>query len=161
MVPGSIFKLGATMKQILLGCAFLIATTGALVAADATGTKPAAAPMASQNFTCKGDVWVVRKSQIIPGGSLEGFMKAVADQIAWYRANGVTTNEQRVGRVFTYNSDTHERKLVEDEVVTIHMSQPQTEKLPRGDAKWDAFVAEFRANSKMIDETELCMAPKA
>jgi hypothetical protein len=145
------------MRNVLASLLLLALPAFSAQAAD-TKTAP---PSNGQSFSCPGEVWVVRKSKIVPGGSLAGFMKAVADQTAWYRANGITTSDERVGRVFVYNSDTHERKLVEDEVVTFHMAQPQAEKRPRGDAKWDAYVAEYKANSKLIDETEVCMAPKA
>ena len=153
---GDVVLGGSFMQRQLAALAVILASFTTVGASD---IKPAPAPMAKP-YECKGEVWVVRKSQIIPGGTFAGFMKAVADQTAWYRANGITTNEQRVGRAFETNSDTHERKLIEDVVVSIHINQPQTDALPRGDAKWKAFVDEFKANSKILEETDLCMAAR-
>ena len=140
------------MKSLMLAGALVLASVGIAFAADA----PAASPYAS----CKGEIWVIRKSQIIPGGTYEGFLKAVADQTAWYRKNGVTTNEQRSGKVFETDAQFNVTKLSSDMVETVHINAPKMKELPVNDAGWKAFVAEFQANSKIVEETQVCVNPK-
>jgi len=142
------------MQSLMLAAALACACIGTALAADAPA--PSASPFAS----CKGEVWIIRKSQIIPGGSYQGFLKAVADQSAWYRKNGVTTNEQRVGRVYDTDAQGRVTKLSDGTVETVHINSPKLASLPVNDDGWKAFVAEFQANSKIIDETEVCVNPK-
>jgi hypothetical protein len=48
---------------------------------------------------CFGDMTTIRLSQIKPGGTLQGFLKAVEAHKAWYRANGITDNDIVAARV--------------------------------------------------------------
>ena len=59
------------------------------------------APVSGQTAgpACFGDMATIRLSQIKPGGSLQGFLKAVEAHKAWYRANGVTDNDIVAARV--------------------------------------------------------------
>ena len=142
------------MRQALIGTVLLVLSVSVAQAAD---QKPAQSP--APKLKCEGEYWVIRKSEIIPGGTLDGFKKAVADHNAWYRKNGVTNNTQRVGRVVVAAKD-QAPKLADNIAVTIHTNAPHDEdKLPRNDADWKAFVAEYRANSKIIEETPVCMDP--
>ena len=141
------------MRHVLMATVLLTSA----VTAQAADQKPA--QPAAPEFKCDGEIWVIRKSEIIPGGTLDGFKKAVADHNAWYRKNAVTGNAQRVGRVIVMAKD-QPPKLADTIVVTVHVNAPHDEdKLPRNDAAWKTFVAEYRANSKIIEETPVCMDP--
>lgn len=135
----------------------LFASAGAL-AADPPPAPAPAGPAATP--ICDGDIWIIRKSQIIPGGSLIGFVKAFNDQAAWYRANGAPYGDQKIGHVLRYNPQARERAAVEDQIVTIAI-QPKADNLPRRNAEWKAFSAEYKANSRILEELQVCVTAKS
>lgn len=73
---------------------------------------------------CEGDYTVVRVSQIKAGGSMQGFLAAVAAHQAWYRSHGFTGNRIVVARVITGNPVTGTAQYSDQEVVTLHFSPP-------------------------------------
>ncbi len=107
---------------------------------------------------CDGDITVVRVSQIKPGGSMEGFMSAVAAHKAWYRANGFTGNEIVAARVIVQDHTTGAVKYSDSEVLTYHFRPPAMGNPPnRGDAAWNAYVKQYRDNSDIKSEYTTCM----
>ncbi len=59
---------------------------------------------------CDGDVANVRLTEIIPGGTMEGYLQAVDAHRAWYRAHGYKDNEIFVSKLMVEDPATH--KLV-------------------------------------------------
>lgn len=113
--------------------------------------------VAAEGPTCDGEIWIVRKSRIIEGGTMEGFLQAIEAQMAWYRANGVMTNETAVGPVLAATLGITPQPF-ENLVMTIHMDSPRSpaDDLPYGDAAWDAFVQRFAENSEIVEESRFC-----
>jgi hypothetical protein len=104
---------------------------------------------------CDGMVVITRVSAVKPG-MMSKFLEASAANLAWYRTNGVTTNQIGVGKVAKKDgsgwSDT--------EALTYHLNPPGPEvKLPRNDAGWKAFVKMFDESST-IKATYVTCAPK-
>jgi len=111
-------------------------------------------------LSCDGDVVTVRVSQIRSGGSIQGFMSAVAAHKAWYRANGIKDNDVVAARVFV-KEPTGAMKYSETTVLTYHFRPPAPERTPnRGDATWNAFVRLYLENSDIKAEYTTCM-PKS
>ncbi len=110
---------------------------------------------------CEGDYTVVRVSQIKPGGSMQGFLAAVAAHQAWYRSHGFTGNRIVVARVITGNPVTGTARYSDGEVVTLHFNPPgMGNPAGAGDAAWNAYVKLYRDNSAITSEYVTCM-PKA
>lgn len=130
----------------------------ALSAALAALTLAAAAPALAQtpNELCpNGQLALVRTSKLKPGGDKAGFEKAVHDNLAWYRSKGITTNQQLAATVLISEDGGKTWKASSDTVASVHLNPPSSR--PANDAAWDAFVAEFRANSDIATETMLCV----
>ena len=107
---------------------------------------------------CDGDIAIVRVSQILPGGSMQGFLAAAAAHKAWYRANGVKDNDIVVSRVLAEDEKTHAIKYSETEVLTYHLRPPAPERTPnRGDEAWKAYVKQYRDNSEIKFEYMTCL----
>jgi hypothetical protein len=107
---------------------------------------------------CDGDIAVVRVSQIKPGGSMQGFMAAVAAHKAWYRTHGFTDNEIVASRVIVADPMTGALKYSDKEVLTYHLRPPGLGDPPgRGDAAWNAYVKLYQQNSDMKSEYVTCM----
>lgn len=102
----------------------------------------------AQDVCSGGHPVFVRVSKIKPGQAAL-FAKAVADQQAWYRGHGITTNQQMFGAVFTPTG------VSPDQVMTVHMDAPLQR--PATDAGWNAFIQEFHASSDMVSETRACV----
>ncbi len=95
---------------------------------------------------CDGQYAVVRVSKLKPGqGAL--FARATADQVAWYRGKGITTNSFKVGTML--DGAGAEQRL------TLHLNAPAERPAP--DAGWNAFVQEFRDSSDILTETRVCL----
>jgi hypothetical protein len=105
---------------------------------------------------CDGQYVTVRVSKLKPGGTTAGFMKAVADQEAWYRSKGITKNSQLAGKVFTTTGG--KGAYQDGALLTIHMNAPDSGLTPPSDAAYAAFVKEFRDNSDIVSETRACLA---
>jgi hypothetical protein len=107
---------------------------------------------------CDGDIAVVRVGEIKPGGSMNGFMAAVAAHKAWYRANGVTNNVIVASRVIVKDKTTGEQKYSETEVISYHIRPPDSSRIPhRGDAAWKAYVKQYADNEEIKSEYMTCM----
>ena len=77
-----------------------------------------AAPALAQNAmpACNGDIAIVRVSEIKPGGTMKGFLDAVAAHQAWYRNNGVKDDEIVASRVIVKDEKTGAFKYSEKEI---------------------------------------------
>lgn len=126
--------------------------------------------LATQNFAqapapalpaCDGNYVTVRVSEIKPGGSIKGFLDAVAAHKAWYRANGITDNDIFAVRVIVQDEKTKAFSYSDKEIMTYHVNPPGPARTPkRGDAAWNAYVKMYRDNSDIKTELMTCM-PKA
>ena len=108
---------------------------------------------------CFGDMTTVRLSQIKPGGSVQGFLKAVEAHKAWYRANGVTDNDIVAARVLVRDEKTGlPIKYSDTEVMSFHLRPPAASRTPnRNDAGWEAFVKQYREHSDLKSEDWTCI----
>lgn len=108
---------------------------------------------------CFGDMTTVRVSQIKPGGSLQGFMKAVEAHKAWYRANGVMDNDIVAARVFVRDEKTGApAKHSDTEIMSFHLRPPAASRTPnKNDAAWEAFVKQYRDNADLKSEYWACI----
>jgi hypothetical protein len=121
-----------------------------------------AAPAQAQNATptCFGDIATVRLSQIKPGGTVQGFLKAVEAHKAWYRANGITDNDIVAARVVAKDEKTGlpTGKYSETEVMSFHLRPPAASRTPnKNDAAWQAFLKLYRENSDLKLEYWACV----
>lgn len=132
-------------------------TSALAAAAILCAVSPVAAQAADnpQALCPNGQLVIVRTSQIKPEGSKAGFDKAVADNQAWYVAHGQTKNKQVGGRVLTRDKATG-WSVSPDMVATVHVNPPGPEAGP-ADAAWNAFVAEYQANTNMVSQTMICL----
>lgn len=115
------------------------------------------AALAEDSDPCKGHYTVVRKSEIIDGGSMAGFLEAAKDQQAWYRANGVTKNEIIASPVVLVDEASGATSVSDKLAMTFHVNAPGPDMdLPKGNEGWNAFVAKYEANSKILETTLVC-----
>jgi len=146
------------MKMKWVG--FLIASLGYL-SLPSMGQNTVAAPIANastQQQACEGTLTVVRLSDVKPGKADE-FLAATAAQLAWYRANGVTSNQIYAARILVKDPVTNQSAYSDTQFVTFHINPPRGEaKLPREDAGWKAFVKLFRESSEVKTEYTTCTA---
>lgn len=105
---------------------------------------------------CAGDYVTVRVSRILPGGSMKGFLAAVAAHKAWYRANGFKDNEIVASRVILHEDATGKYSYSDKEVITYHFRPPSNVK-NRDDDAWKAYVKQYRDNSEIVSEYFSCM----
>jgi hypothetical protein len=126
----------------------IIAAAAALVVPTVAAAQPKPAAGCSQ-----GEFTRIRLSKIKPGGSLAGFRDAVAAHTRWYKAHGYRI-EQRIAPVVKFAKG--KTGPAPQEVMTFATSDD----VPRDkhDAAWNAFVANYRANSEIERETIVCMA---
>lgn len=130
-----------------------IAAAAAVVCAAAPLAANAAA--SAKDLCPSGQLVIIRTSQIKPGGSKAGFDKAVADNQAWYVAHGLTKNKQVGGTVLTFDKASG-WSASPDMVATVHVNPPGPE-AGAADAAWNAFVAEYQANTNMVSQTMICL----
>jgi hypothetical protein len=107
---------------------------------------------------CDGVPVVLRISDIVNGGSVEGVKKAAQMHEAWYRNNGVMKNRQVIGEVYT----TDGRNITADnsKVVSLHINRPSPDEGTAtrnwGDAGFKEFVAQYNKNNKVTNEINVC-----
>ena len=131
------------MKAIIIG-----------VGLAALVSLPAAA--ADTHLCAKGQIAIIRVSTIKAGGTRAGFDKAVADQIAWYRGHGVTSNKIVEADVIDLTGG--EPRISSKEAITIHYDPPVADGAqPAVDDGYKAFVKEFRDNSDITVEKSVCL----
>ncbi len=105
---------------------------------------------------CNGDLEHIRISEIKPGGTMQGFMNAVDAHRAWYRANGITSDEIFAVPLRIRDEQTHEWKISDKQAMSFHINPP--DKNPNeGNESWKAFVKQYQDNSKVISEYTICM----
>ncbi|MDB5738185.1 MAG: hypothetical protein JWO65_1853 [Sphingomonas bacterium] len=102
---------------------------------------------------CDGTYATIRTSSILPG-KMPLFEKAVADQAAWYAAHPNGSAAHLV-RVLHTDPKTHAVAYSDDEAMTLTTHNKPGE--PERDGAWAAFVAEFKASSKVKDEHRVCL----
>jgi hypothetical protein len=95
---------------------------------------------------CDGEFSIVRISAIRPTGSIEGFMKAVEAQKAWYRSHGYKDNKIYTRKIFILDPVSGKWQYADKEVMVIHVRPPQS---VERDAAWRAFVKQYRDNSQI------------
>lgn len=133
MIPGRLVPIAAVA---ILGC---------MAGAHAAMAAPKA------EFCKTGNLVVIRLSAITPNGSMAGFMKAAADNAKWYIDHGYPNDEVVTAPVKAPDGDAKAR----DRILTIHY-RFHTVPASRQDPAWNAFVAEYRANSDIISEMTAC-----
>lgn len=120
-----------------------------------------AAPALGQTAgpACFGDMATVRISHIKPGGTVQGFLKAVEAHKAWYRANGITDNDIVAARVLVRDEKTGLPARYSDvEIMSFHLRPPAASRtLNKNDAAWEAFVKQYRDNSDLKSEYWTCI----
>jgi hypothetical protein len=142
------------MKIIHLALAAALASAAPAAAQElAQEQAPANDPYADAKALCGGPIAILRGSRIIEGGTMDGFLAAVAAHSAWYRDHGYTENHQEVLRVVA-EGDAGQRILSEDQVMTLHINPVVPEER---DDEWTAFVDQYRANSMIETETYVCL----
>jgi hypothetical protein len=131
---------------------YLLFLTGFLVLSASSAMAQNAAPK------CDGDIAIVSIYQIKPGGTMDGFMAAVAAHQAWYRLNGINENQVVASRVIVKDDATGGTKFSDSEVLTYHVRPPSDERTPEmGDAPWKAFEKQYSDNAEKKTEYTTCM----
>lgn len=124
-----------------------------LAAIAATLLPGAVSAQSSTQSACpSGELTRIRLSKIKPAGSMAGFNRAVAAHTAWYKSHGFKLTQRVAPVLVTANG---KQQVSRDEVMTLSAG----DNVPRDkrDAGWDAFVAQYRANSTVEKETIVCM----
>jgi hypothetical protein len=99
---------------------------------------------------------ILRVNQIKPGGSVAGLRKAIADHAAWYRSHGYDSDRIEWGHFIEIDPKTQLPRIAPDKIITLHFGV-STVPPEKRDAGWQAFVAEYDANSLAITTTLSCM----
>lgn len=114
-----------------------------------------AAPAMAATGPCKvGEPAVIRISKISAKGSMAGFKKAAEDHMKWYASHGYTKDRQLVAPVMVMQGNMPVESP--DQVMTLHTHSTPVP-MDKRDAGWNAYVAEYRANSDIISETMVCL----
>jgi hypothetical protein len=116
----------------------------------------AAIPASAADLCPSGDVAKIRISKVTPSGSMAGIAKAVADHGKWYADHGFTEDRMIFAPILVYDAANKTMTVAADQVMTIHTHAHEVPK-DRRDAAWDAYVAEYRANSEVASETVVCL----
>ena len=115
------------------------------------------AVLSGQNapLACDGNLATVRISEIKAGGSVDGFLAAVAAHKAWYVSHGVEGDQIFATRIVLRDEKTRARSYSNKEFMTFHIhgSTPS----PKHDEAYDAFVKLYRENSDIKSEHDICM----
>ncbi len=101
-----------------------------------------------------GRTATIRISSIKPTGSMDGFRQAAAAHLAWYKSHGFKT-EQSIVPVLSYDRAADAERVSTTEIMTIRTGDD----VPRDkhDAAWDAYVAQYKANSDIVAERRICL----
>lgn len=117
----------------------------------------APAPGAYAALPCDGDVANVRLTQILPTGTMKGYLQAVDEHRAWYRAHGYKDNQIFVSRLMVPDPAKHELKYSDTEVLAFHIRPPFMPGSKNHDAAWDLFHKHYSENSKIEVGYNVCM----
>jgi len=114
----------------------------------------------SASLACEGRIATVRVSEIKAGGTVDGFLAAVAAHKAWYAAHGMAAEQIFATRVIVRDEKTRAQSYSDKQFLTfhIHASAPgQAQPGPKHDEAYDAFVKLYRDNSDIKSEYNMCM----
>jgi hypothetical protein len=114
------------------------------------------APIAAQAAAAcaEGDIAKLRMSKVPASGSMAGLAKAVADHQKWYRDHGYP-DRIVLAPVMTFDRASGRMVALPDQAMTLHLASHEVPAAKR-DAAWDAYVAEYKANSQVTSETIIC-----
>lgn len=107
-------------------------------------------------LACDGRRATVRISEITPGGSVKGFMEAVAAHRAWLFSHGLTKDEVTTVPVIDRDEKTHTRSYSNKQFWSIHI-HGSNEPEPKHDEAYDAFVKMYRDNSDIKSAYDICL----
>ena len=114
-------------------------------------------PVAEQAPLCpSGNIAVIRISKITPAGSMAGFRKALADHAKWYADHGYGEDVISAAPILLFDAATNGVSKSPDTIMTFH-THAHDVPMDKHDKAWDAYVAEYRANSNIQTETMVCM----
>jgi len=152
-----VLKFSPMRKLLILTLWLAVLATPGFSQTGAGQSNPAQAKAAA-GPACDGTLAMVRVSEIKPGGTMKGFLAAVAAHKAWYRANGITDNEIFAARVLVKDEKTGVWANSEKQVLTYHLNTPDPARTPkRGDEAWKAYVKMYQDNSEIKSEYLTCM----
>jgi hypothetical protein len=109
---------------------------------------------------CDGDVAVLRLTELTPNGTMEGYLKAVAAHLGWFRSHGYANDDMVVAKVMVEDPSTHQLTYSKNRVLAIHMRPPVMGGSTGHDAGWDAFHDLYRKNSNIVESYNICI-PRA
>jgi hypothetical protein len=98
----------------------------------------------------------VRISEIKAGGSVEGFLAAVAAHKAWFVSHGVASDQIFATRIVVRDEKTRARSYSDRQFMTFHI-HGSAGPAPKHDEAYDAFVKLYRDNSDIKEEHDICM----
>lgn len=135
------------MKSLIPLAAVALSGLAALAA-------PVAAATAPPPPRCDGSYELIRSSTVKPG-RINLFLKAVRDHQAWYAAHGMK-DRILVGRVLGPDADAS--GFSPTVALTIHtdLAELQAPAHAADDAAWNAYIAEYRDSSDLIDTKVVC-----
>jgi hypothetical protein len=110
-------------------------------------------------LACEGRRATVRVSDITPGGSVKGFMDAVAAHKAWLLSHGLKKDEITTVPVIDRDDKTQVRSYSDKQFWSIHI-HGSNEAGPKHDEAYDAFVKMYRDNSEIKSAYDICL-PKS
>ena len=138
-----------SLKSLSISLAAFLGLTALAPGAAVAQNDPA-------DFCRNGQIAVLRISKIIETGSRSGFDQAMADQLAWYRSHGFTTNRLVTANVIVQDPKTKVWSKSATEVLSLHINPPPMAAI-KPDAAWTAFVSEFRSSSIVESERTACL----
>jgi hypothetical protein len=107
-------------------------------------------------LACDGRRATVRISEITAGGTVKGFMAAVAAHKVWLFSHGVTKDEVTTVPVIERDEKTHARSYSDKQFLSIHI-HGSNEPEPKHDEAYDAFVKMYRDHSDIKSEYDICL----
>lgn len=126
-----------------------------LVTVLALGSSIATPPALAASDPCSsGHTAIVRVSELTATGSIAGFNKAVDDHAKWYASHGYK-DKIFAAPIMTYDSAKNTLTPSPKQIMTFHLNSVEVPK-DKHDAAWDAYVAEYRANSNIKSTTFVC-----
>jgi hypothetical protein len=112
---------------------------------------------AQATHACPGnDMATIRISRIARSGTMAGFDKAVADHAKWYADHGFDKDRIFAAPMLVTDETTHKLAPSPDTMMSFHTHDHEVPKSME-DAAWNAFVAEYRANSVIVSTTHVCL----
>jgi triacylglycerol esterase/lipase EstA (alpha/beta hydrolase family) len=98
---------------------------------------------------------IVRLSQLVPAGSMDGARKAATDHEQWYASHGYAADKILFAPVLSFDRAT-KKASASNQFYTIHLKSTDVP-MTRHDAAWTAYVAEYDQNSKIVSTNVACM----